>query len=296
MNKFLWRVTSFIYNKLGPKNSWKIAMGPIPSFFINKIIKKFGKKMLIVRVKYSFLIKLTLGEFLTGGFLHLGETNPNETRVVRKIIEDQDVFFDVGGYIGWYSLNAAQLVGKNGKVFAFEPNPKIAKKLRVNCEINGLKNVDVQEIALSNNDGLEDFWIGKNGMLGSLKKQDSASAFMKIKVKTMKIDTFCRKKGIKNIKLIKIDAEGSDLEIIDGAKKTLEEISPFLILEVYGSGYNEEKKTDKKIINYLLELGYKPYEFTENKLKLLKKNQKPQLINLFFAKDEKVLRKLDLLK
>ena len=53
----------------------------------------------------------------------MGETNPYETKVLRETLKSGDIFFDIGAHIGWYSLNAAQIVGEKGKVIAFEANP-----------------------------------------------------------------------------------------------------------------------------------------------------------------------------
>ena len=80
MHQFIWNLSSFVYKKLGPKNSWRVAMNPVSKFFIFLKIKAFGGKKIIVKTKYEFLIQISIDEFLTGGYLHIGEINPFETK------------------------------------------------------------------------------------------------------------------------------------------------------------------------------------------------------------------------
>lgn len=298
MHQFIWNLSSFVYRKLGPKNSWRLAMNPISKFFISLIIKAFGGKKIIVKTKYGFFIQISIDEFLTGGYLHIGEINPFETKILRTILQDNDIFFDVGAYIGWYSLNASQKVGKKGKVFAFEPNPSVAKLLEANCRRNKFNNIIIQKVALSDSNGYQDFWMGGEDMLGSLKKENTSRFSKKIKsirVKINTLDTFFKERKIKKIRLIKIDAEGSDLQVIKGARSILKKFSPYLIIEVFGLTQETDKKRDEEIISYLSRFGYKPYELTLDGLRLYRGKQKPQLINMFFARDKKELQKLKLL-
>ena len=68
-------------------------------------------------------------EYYMSGYFFLGESNPMETRVLRRVLRIGDIFLDVGAHIGWYSLSARQIVGPAGKVIAFEPNPSCVSEL-----------------------------------------------------------------------------------------------------------------------------------------------------------------------
>jgi len=65
----------------------------------------------------------------------------NETKLFKKYIKENMGVIDIGANIGYYSLLAAKLVGKNGKVYAFEPETANYKMLLKNIEINGYKNI-----------------------------------------------------------------------------------------------------------------------------------------------------------
>lgn len=300
MNKFAWKISSFIYKILGPKNAWRIAMSPLAKLIIDLIISYAGNKEIMVVSRHGIKFLITLEEYLYTGFLHLGETNPQETSVLRKILKKGDVFIDIGAYKGWYSLNAASVVESQGKIYAFEPNPSVAVRLEENCRLNKFKNINIHKVALLNISSTKPFWIGSEDMLGSLKKnhveQHSKSKLKKINIVTDTLDKFCKTEKIKQIKLIKIDVEGEELRVIKGAKNTLNRYRPYLILEVFGLSADLDKKRSQKIINYLAKLKYKPYEFIRGHLRRYSNlNSEPGIINLFFARDNKELSDLHLL-
>ncbi len=300
MNKFFWFFSSFIYNLLGPRNAWRFAMSPLPKFIIFSTIKFFGKNELIFTSKYGFKIQIPIEEYLIGGYLHLGETNPHETKVIWKILKKGDIFLDIGAYRGWYALHAANIVGDKGKVIAFEPNPSVAEILQKNISINDFKNTSVEHIALSNTSGDQNFWVGEAEMLGSLKKEhlsiNKQKSPKKLSVKTETLDSYYKRKKLHRVNMIKIDTEEADLQVIEGAKDTLKKYHPYLIVEVFGLSMNTDKKRKYEIIQYLAQLGYKTYEFYGEGLKPYINLQKdPGIINLFFAADSKELKKQHLL-
>lgn len=293
--------TSWIYQKLDPKNVWRVAMsGPI-LFLLTIIHRIIGEKMIITRSKYNFLVKLRVMDYLVGGYMHLGETNPLETYVVRKLLHKGDIFFDVGAHLGWYTLNASQVVGRKGKVYAFEPNPSVASWLGENCQLNNLKNVSIIKAPVADSVAAVDFWVGESDALGSLSKANairgSTREAKKIKIISTTLDSFIKQRRIRKVKIIKIDVEGADLLVIKGGKNFLKRQAPYLIVEVFGLTWEKDRDRDKDIFSYLSRLGYKAYEFVPQGLRLIQKNSlSPQVINIFFAKDDRGLKQMKLLQ
>ena len=74
---------------------------------------------------------------------------PNQTKIVKKYVHEGDVVIDVGAHVGYYTLLMAQLVGKNGKVYSFEPDPVNFELLKKSVEINGFENVILIQKAVS---------------------------------------------------------------------------------------------------------------------------------------------------
>ncbi len=76
-----------------------------------------------------------------------------ETQLFESHIKEGDVVLDLGANIGYFTLIAAKLVGVNGKVYAFEPDPTNFSFLKRNVEINNYKNVVCEQKAVSNENG-----------------------------------------------------------------------------------------------------------------------------------------------
>ncbi len=297
MKKLFWAATRKLYDTLGPVNAWRLAMSPPVVFGLQTISKIGGSRTFPFTTKYGLIVKLHIGDILFSGYLHLGESNPTEMYVLRKILRPKDVVFDVGANSGWYTLNAAQVIGK-GRVYAFEPNPALADWASENCRLNHLTNVKIEKIALSDKTSKLEFYVGDN--FGSLDKKIArlgSRRINRIRVPVTTIDAYVKSQNIKKVSVIKIDAEGKDFEVLRGADQTLRHYHPYLIVEVYGLSYDADIGRDKKILAYLGKLGYQAYAFVQGGLQRYNPgNGQPQIINLFFAPDRDKLSHLQLLK
>ena len=149
-----------------------------------------------------------------------------EKAIREKIFEHTEagmVVLDIGGNIGYYTIDLAKLVGLSGKVVSFEPNPPMIEELKRNVELNGLQNVIVQPIALSNQSGEAEFHCPRPGWEGhaSLRSNVTFQTFERIRVKTRKLDDVLQDLGINSVDLIKIDVEGAERLIFQGARRLL---------------------------------------------------------------------------
>lgn len=301
LQRLIWIVTKNAYDVLGPANAWRLAMSPPVVATLRFIAHIAGSRTIFFRTKYGLTLQLRVGDILFGGYLHLGESNPLETYVFRKIVNPDDIVIDVGAHLGWYTVNCAQVVGSGGTVYAFEPNPGVASWLTENCKRNGLTNVRIERIALADKNGTTDFFVGGSDSLGSLKlvnaKRSNFERIHRIKVPLWTLDSYVKNKDFHRLKLIKVDAEGADLEVLKGAEKLLRKFHPYLIVEVYGLTWNTDVHRDKEILTYLEKLGYQAYAFVKGGLRRYNSgDDQPQIINLFFARRETELRKLLLVK
>lgn len=301
VKKLVWTVTHSVYEHLGPANAWRLVMSPPVVAILKFVAHIAGSRTIPFTTRYGTTLMLRVGDILFGGYLHLGESNPLETYVFRKIVNPDDIVIDVGAHLGWYTVNCAQVIGNGGTVYAFEPNPGVASWLTDNCRRNGLTNVRIERIALADKNGTTDFFVGGSDSLGSLKlvnaKRSNLERVHRIKVPLRTLDSYVKDKDFHRLKLIKVDAEGADLEVLKGAEKLLRKFHPYLIVEVYGLTWNTDVHRDKEILKYLEKLGYKAYAFIKGGLRRYNPgNGQPQIINLFFAHGETELRKLLLVK
>jgi len=156
------------------------------------------------------------------------------------------VIWDVGSHIGYHSLAFANLVGEQGKVISFEPNPFNLQRLRINLRANPqlATRIEIIDTAISNEDGLKLMRITSDidhaTSSGSYldygeppSNRHSYEKFESINVKIAKADTLLEQSNILPPKFIKVDIEGAEVKFLQGAHKILTFYRPFLAIEIH---------------------------------------------------------------
>jgi len=174
---------------------------------------------------------------------------------------------DIGAHIGYHSLCFAELVGKSGRVFAFEPNPYnvvyIKEALKNNTDL--AKRIELFEIALSNKDGLEDFifsdkveegmssgsFIDSADTIWEKEVFEKITGFKRMRVKTLSLDSLDQTVdgGIKP-DVLKIDVEGAESLVLEGARRMILKYSPIILLEIHSM------LNMYLILNFFYKIGY----------------------------------------
>ncbi len=274
-----------LYRFFGPKLLYPLAMNQF-AYWLFQIFIVRGRKTIRFTTKYGFFMELSPYEYYMSGYFFLGESNPMETRVLRRVLRIGDIFLDVGAHIGWYSLSARQIVGPAGKVIAFEPNPSCVSELKQNIILNSLHSIKIEKIAIADKNKKSDFWLGDD-MAGSLIKESAQElthySVKKILVTVKTLDTYCREHKIENIRLLKIDVEGAEEKVIQGAMRMLRKYHPCLILEIY-SDTLKSRRTRMKMLRSLMKIGYKLYVFTSGGIEQVTiNNLSLHIINVFMS-------------
>lgn len=136
-----------------------------------------------------------------------------------KQLRSDDIFFDVGSSIGLHSILSASKI-KKGKVYSFEPDPKIVVRLSENVSLNKLKNLVILPMALSDKKGYVRLYSeGPDNNSPSLKPVQGFKRF--VRVESDSIDDLIRTGRLPYPSSIKIDAEGAEGLVLDGMKKLL---------------------------------------------------------------------------
>ncbi len=149
-------------------------------------------------------------------------------------LRDGQVVYDVGANVGFYSLLAARCVGHTGRVFAFEPVPENLAYLRRHLALNSLTQVSVEPVAVSNSAGLTRFTVGKNTCTGHF---DADGA---LEVRTVALDDFVVGAGNPPPQAMKIDVEGAEVRVLQGARRVLETYRPLIFLATHGLAIHQE--------------------------------------------------------
>lgn len=262
--RVLHAVLGVFYKRIGSWYVFTFLGGDIGTFLRTLYIFIRGKTVCF-RSKYGFFMEVSSYEHWMSGYLFLGETNPLETAFVRSCLRNGDTMIDVGAHNGWYSLVSSQCVGAGGCVLAFEPNPDCIRALKKNLHRNATHVIRVVDAALSDKTSHASFWMGDD-MAGSLIKDQAEhvsgkKVHMK-NVRTYRLDDYLKKLDVPPVRLIKIDVEGAELEVLKGATKTLTTYMPTLLIEVYCKDDAQVQKRNK-VFTLLNQLGYVPYQLSQ---------------------------------
>ena len=189
----------------------------------------------------------------------------------KYVIPKNGIVFDVGANVGLITLPLSKV---SKRVYAFEPDESIFNKLQYNVELNSeIKNIIRFQLALTNNSSenkvkfytrrCRDQHCRVNLGLSSLKKmpRDSIST---TSVSCSTIDIFMKDENIPYLDFIKIDVEGSEYDVLEGAVKTIESFKPIILYECSNS-IRKMLKTEytRQSFELLQKLGYVQFQIMD---------------------------------
>lgn len=265
----------------GP-DPWRPAGGPTRSR-----ASRFGYRLLLARIAHRIISaarstlgfdgealairngirwKLDLREVVELSIYLFGAFERNTVKAYRRIIRPGHVVLDVGANIGAHSLPMALCVGATGRVIAFEPTAyafaRLLENIRLNPDlaprITALQAFVVDSPTrrphravyaswpLYDEPGLDPVHGGKlHGLGGSF---------------TITLDDFVRREGLGRVDLMKIDVDGHECMVLDGAQRTLRDLAPTLILEVAPYGHEEQGHVFEACFRRVFEAGYSLFD------------------------------------
>src|SRR5262249_54468049 len=130
-------------------------------------------------------------------------------------------FLDLGANIGYFSCLLAKLAGPKGKVVSIEPEPNNRELLLHNLKRNGLTNVTVHPCAVGAQDGVAKMGIYKPANRGRHSLVDLESCKKFIEVPVRRVDDLVKSAGVDSWALVKMDVEGYEPFVFQGAQETL---------------------------------------------------------------------------
>ena len=160
-----------------------------------------------------------------------GDWFEDEIRFVRRAVEPGATALDIGANYGVYTLALGRAVGPGGQVLAFEPAPSTARLLAASARASELGNVRVIEAAVSSHDGEATFYASRHAELSSL--HEAAGAWeTKQTVSLVALDGMRAAWSGRRVSFVKLDAEGEEAAILEGARATLAEHAPLVMYEL----------------------------------------------------------------
>ena len=187
--------------------------------------------------------------------------------------------FDIGAHIGLYALPASKVIVPQGRLYAFEPAQVNRELLKRHIEYNRISNIEVvpdlvgderkQDVEFFETESAH----GMNTIAQeSVAHKNIAHPFRKVLRKQIRLDDFCHERGIVP-EVIKIDVEGGELKVIQGARKVFVQSHPLIFLSVHPSHLQHLGSSAEALYSVILELGYTAFNTKGNKVNELRKEE-----------------------
>jgi FkbM family methyltransferase len=186
----------------------------------------------------------------------LGTYEPTFTHCLEKSAHEGSMCVDIGANLGYFTVLMSRLVGSTGRVVAFEPMPDTLNLLRKTIHANQLKNVTVEGAAVSSASGSLELLSEMGHQLAKTAsaigyRLGGATQVQRTTVPAIRLDDYFRE-GDRLPDVVKIDVEGGELEVLEGARATLQRGHPVMVIEIHGWGGDRSSH----VLQLLCELGY----------------------------------------
>lgn len=196
--------------------------------------------------------------------MFLGTYEPIETEWLRQCLGPGDTFVDVGANFGHYTTLGSALVGPTGRVFAFEPSPVANRVLEEAILASGIGNVLLTKAAVGKENGSVPLYLPTSGSLHSPSVFRSDSRFVEIQVPLVALDRFEPLEAVPQVKVMKIDVEGYEPDVLIGAQELIKAKRIRNIFCEFNSWWLQRNSTTPgQLLELFLDLGYQIHRQTE---------------------------------
>jgi FkbM family methyltransferase len=203
------------------------------------------------------------------GFLGDGKLyEPEVSGLFLRVVEQGDTVVDVGANVGYFSVLAAALAGSTGRVLSFEPDEENRRKLEENLLLNRFYAVEIVAAPAADAIAPVTFHINKDsngghalwdpglfpGNVKSLAEPQSVA------MTSTTLDAALGERGIDRVKLIKIDTEGCEQNILEGGRGLIEGAKvPFIVAELHEFGLEQMGHSQSSLRRFMKAMGYETF-------------------------------------
>ncbi|MBT9171477.1 MAG: hypothetical protein DDT18_01853 [Actinobacteria bacterium] len=209
-----------------------------------------------------------------------------ETQFIYNFLKSTDVCLDIGANVGYFTLLMASKA-RQGQVYSFEPIPICYHLLNCSILLNNFTNVVVNNCAVGEIDGESIFYISMDSAFSSLRNPSIIGESSSISVPVVSIDNYVdSRRNINKVDFIKIDVEGAEMQVINGATSLLRDVTrrPRLImLELVEEHLKRFSNKASDVIQLLRNYGYNAEILRNGKLVTFDIDNLPNSYNIFFC-------------
>lgn len=213
---------SFITNKI----CYPVAL--FVSNILNKVVK--SKRDFSMNVNGRLMYANSFDRLITLLLWKNSWKESFEINTLKNIIKPGMCVVDIGANIGFHTLHMAELVGNDGKVVAFEPDPENFRLLKKAISANNISNVSLIQKAVCNQSGTSHLYLS-GGNKGDHRIFDSKDNRNNIPIEALKLDDIAA--DLPKIDVIKIDIQGSEILALRGMKNIIDSNNQLIVLCEY---------------------------------------------------------------
>jgi FkbM family methyltransferase len=195
-------------------------------------------------------------------FLKDNPHEAGEVKFLESIAKEGMHAIDIGANIGITTIAIAKRIRRRGRLYSFEPVPEYSNILKENISSNGLENVKVYELAVT--DQVERAPFYQKELSSGIVFEQGAKKF---EIPTTTIDRFLTAEKIGRIDLINMDCEGSELLVLRGAEETLSKNKVKIFCEIHHDFLKQLGQSIEDIVQYLQGLEFQVQSVSLNDLK-----------------------------
>jgi FkbM family methyltransferase len=207
---------------------------------------------------------------------------------IKQYSKNFDTFIDIGAAVGSVTFSVAT---NFSKCFCFEPEKRNYEEFKNKLENNGLKNIEIFNFALGKEKDEKEFFISPEGRLDNRFGIHSNENFKSYKVKINVLDDILQFQNVHEKCLIKIDVQGFEFEVMQGAKKILQE-DCIIISEFWPWAMKLNGTDPLEYVEFLYSLGYGFFDIKNNIIEKQELEKLCSYTNKKFVHDDFIIKKL----
>jgi len=234
------------YFKNFPINTAKSFLGRV-------LYRTFGNAIFSIN---GLKFELNPLSFIDRHILETGTFDGTLHNYIEQELKPGDYFIDIGANIGFYSLIASEIEGV--QVYGFEPSPRELKRFKTNISINNKTNIQIFPIALSDINQELILSISDLGNAGMNSIVNPINTFEKVNIQAKRLDSVLNLKEMQKVKIIKIDVEGYEHEVLMGMENLMPFFKGAFIVEISPDMMRKSGRNAMDIYNWMSRFSFSP--------------------------------------
>jgi FkbM family methyltransferase len=201
----------------------------------------------LVKAKNGYTLYNKYDKYIGRSIELYGEFSEKEVDLFQQVCKKNAVVVEIGANIGTHTGAFSKMVGKDGRVYAFEPQRIVFQTLCANLALNSILNVEAFQVALGDEEGsvlLPDIAYDREGNFGGIEMDKFSHGR---KIPKVRLDDFLE---VDRVDFMKIDVEGMEREVILGSSSLIEKFKPILYVE------NDRVEKSDSLIKTIKDLDY----------------------------------------